>query len=126
MTDDELRKLLDGATEGRRVQFNPGYCREAVGTHPHEWDSSHDTSVILPDGSRLKGYARHKHADDAALDALAPTLAREVLALREAAKGLADAVHAMAYGEGWEDEVQQEEVVISKLATLRTVLGESK
>jgi hypothetical protein len=32
----------------------------------------------------------------------------------------------MTYGEGWEDEVQQEEVVISKLATLRAVLGESE
>lgn len=82
LTDDELRALVDVATPGRRVQFHPLYCAEAKDADCVEWDSSHDTSVILPDGTRYRRYSQHKHAADAALDGLALPLAAEVLELR--------------------------------------------
>ena len=81
ISDDDLRKLLDAATPGRRVQFHPFYCPEAVGTPFTDYDSSHEMSVILPSGTRYK-IATYKHADDAALSQIAPQLAAEVLARR--------------------------------------------
>lgn len=80
--DDDLRALVDGATQGRRVQFHPLYCAEAKDADCADWDTSHDISVILPDGRRYRGYSHHKHAADAELDALALPLAAEVLELR--------------------------------------------
>ena len=46
--------------EGRWVQFHPDYCPEAKGTKPTEWDTSHEISLIRPDGSRYRiGHFRH-------------------------------------------------------------------
>jgi len=66
LTDDQVKALLDGATPGRRVQFHGSYCPEAVGTPFTDWDTSHDVSVIRPDGSRYR-LAHYKHASDAYL-----------------------------------------------------------
>lgn len=105
-----MRKAKEGATKGRRVQFSGKYCQEAKGTSPTSWDSSHDTSVIRPDGARMKGYAHHKHADDATLDAMAPDMADEIErltaalatarddALRDAAAHLAKCAEATPVG----------------------------
>ena len=81
LTDDKVRALLDGATPGRRVQFHGSYCPEAVGTPFTDWDTSHDVSVIRPDGSRYR-LAHYKHASDADLSQMAPDLARALLDAR--------------------------------------------
>ena len=81
MTDDKVKALLDGATPGRRVQFHGSYCPEAVGTPFTDWDTSHDMSVIRPDGSRYR-LAHYKHASDAYLSQMAPDLARALLDAR--------------------------------------------
>lgn len=81
MTDEAVKALLDGATPGRRVQFHGSYCPEAVGTPFTDWDTSHDVSVIRPDGSRYR-LAHYKHASDAYLSQMAPDLARALLDTR--------------------------------------------
>ena len=86
MTD--LRKLLDEATHGRRVQYHPHYCKEAIGAPFADWDSSHDMSVILPDGSRYK-IATYRHAGDAALSQVAPQLAAAIIKAEEALAAIA-------------------------------------
>ncbi len=104
LTDDQVRALLDGATPGRRVQFHGSYCPEAVGTPFSDWDTSHDMSVIRPDGSRYH-LAHYKHASDAYLSQMAPVLARALLAARaELARVKADAAVAQTPtdpGDGW-------------------------
>jgi len=96
MTDEAVKALLDGATPGRRVQFHGSYCPEAVGTPFSDWDTSHDVSVIRPDGSRYR-LAHYKHASDAYLSQMAPDLARTVIALHaELAQARADAKAAVA------------------------------
>ena len=96
MTDDKVKALLDGATPGRRVQFHGSYCPEAVGTPFTDWDTSHDMSVIRPDGSRYR-LAHYKHASDAYLSQMAPDLARALLDARaELARVKADAQAAVA------------------------------
>jgi hypothetical protein len=96
MTDEMIRALLDNATPGRRVQFHPSYCAEAAGSPFSEWDTSHDMSVIRPDGSRYR-LANYRHADDAALSQAAPELAAEVLRLRaQIATARAQALEAAA------------------------------
>ena len=96
LTDDQVKALLDGATPGRRVQFHGSYCPEAVGTPFSDWDTSHDMSVIRPDGSRYR-LAHYKHASDAYLSQMAPDLARALLDARaELARVKADAAAAMA------------------------------
>ena len=92
LTDEAVKSLLDGATPGRRVQFHGSYCPEAVGTPFSDWDTSHDVSVIRPDGSRYR-LAHYKHASDAYLSQMAPDLARTVIALHAE---LADAQAAQA------------------------------
>ena len=79
LTREQIEALLDGATPGKRVQFHGSYCKEAAGTPFTEWDSSHDMSVIRPDGSRYR-LAHYKHAMDAYLSQMAPDLARQLLA----------------------------------------------
>ena len=81
LTDEAVKALLDGATPGRRVQFHGSYCPEAVGTPFSDWDTSHDVSVIRPDGSRYR-LAHYKHASDAYLSQMAPVLARALLDAR--------------------------------------------
>ena len=81
LTDESVKALLDGATPGRRVQFHGSYCPEAVGTPFSDWDTSHDVSVIRPDGSRYR-LAHYKHASDAYLSQMAPDLARALLDAR--------------------------------------------
>ena len=96
LTDDKVKALLDGATPGRRVQFHGSYCPEAVGTPFTDWDTSHDMSVIRPDGSRYR-LAHYKHASDAYLSQMAPDLARALLDARaELARVKADAAAAQA------------------------------
>ena len=46
----------------RFVQFDPRYCEEARGVHVKNWDSSHDVSVIYPDGARARA-GTFKHAE---------------------------------------------------------------
>lgn len=89
-----LPDLLNRSTRGRRVQFMPSYCSEAKGTPFSEWDTSHETSVIRPDGSRMRGYAQHKHSDDAALDGWAPSLAATVIEQQAEIERLRNAVDA--------------------------------
>jgi hypothetical protein len=81
MTDliERAKERLQWATQGRRVQFAPRFCKEAEGTPFSEWDSSHETSVILPDGTRYRGYSVHRHSADAELDNMAPDLARALI-----------------------------------------------
>jgi len=96
LTDEAVKALLDGATPGRRVQFHGSYCPEAVGTPFSDWDTSHDMSVIRPDGSRYH-LAHYKHASDAYLSQMAPDLARALLDARaELARVKTDAAAAMA------------------------------
>ena len=52
-------------TPGRWCQFHGNYCEEAKGTDYRQWDTSHDVSAILPDGTRYK-VAHFRHARDAA------------------------------------------------------------
>jgi len=78
MTIEELQRLVDAATPGKRVQFHPAYCEEAKGTPFSEWDTSHDSSAILPDGTR-KRIGSVTHAADAVLSDKAPDLARELI-----------------------------------------------
>jgi hypothetical protein len=82
---ERAKQALECATQGRRVQFHGSYCKEAEGTPFTAWDTSHDTSVIRPDGTLLRGYSHHKHASDAAVDALSPDLARLAVAAGELA-----------------------------------------
>ena len=79
MTREEVERLLAGATPGKRVQFHGSYCKEAEGTPFTDWDTSHEMSVIRPDGSRYR-LAHYKHAADAYLSQMAPDLARALLA----------------------------------------------
>ena len=96
ITADVAQKLLDGATTGKRVQFHGSYCPEAVGTPFTDWDTSHEMSVIRPDGSRYR-LASYKHAMDAYLSQIAPDLARTVIALHaELALARADTEAAVA------------------------------
>lgn len=90
ITPEELAKLAAAATPGRRVQFHPSYCPEAEGTPFSEWDSIHDMSVILPDGTRYK-LAHYRHADDAALSQAAHDMATLIARQDEALKA-ADAL----------------------------------
>lgn len=68
MTDiskEAVDRMLDGVTAGRAVQFHPTYCPEAKDAPVHEWDTSHQVSVIRSDGSRYR-IAEFRHASDAA------------------------------------------------------------
>ena len=116
MTDDKVKALLDGATPGRRVQFHGSYCPEAVGTPFTDWDTSHDMSVIRPDGSRYR-LAHYKHASDAYLSQMAPDLARALLDARaDAQAAVADIVRSV-WGrcEALEDEAADKLAQLEKL-----------
>ena len=116
MTDDQVKALLDGATPGRRVQFHGSYCPEAVGTPFTDWDTSHDMSVIRPDGSRYR-LAHYKHASDAYLSQMAPDLARALLDARaDAQAAVADIVRSV-WGrcEALEDEAADKLAQLEKL-----------
>ncbi len=70
MTTDliaQAEAVLAGVTKGRAVQFHPSYCKEAENTPFSERDTSHDLSVIRPDGTRYR-IGTFRHADDAAFD----------------------------------------------------------
>jgi hypothetical protein len=75
----EAEQALQGVTDGRAVQFHPHYCKEADGAPFSDWDSSHDVSVIRPDGSRYR-IASFRHASDAAFDQFARAWVREAAA----------------------------------------------
>jgi hypothetical protein len=82
----DAAQALQGVTEGRAVQFHPHYCKEAEGAPFSDWDTSHDVSVIRPDGSRYR-IASFRHASDAAFDQFArawvPEAAAALTALSE-------------------------------------------
>lgn len=61
---------MEGVTPGKPCQFHPSFCKEAEGTPFSEWDSSHDLSVILPDGKRYK-IGHFRHSADAGFDQFA-------------------------------------------------------
>jgi hypothetical protein len=67
------REIISWATPGKPVQFDPRYCDEAKEAPCQEWDTSHDLSVILGDGTRYR-IGHFRHADDAAFDQAARTL----------------------------------------------------
>jgi hypothetical protein len=70
MTDDlvtRARRAVEYATKGRPVQYSPNYCPEAKDAPPQDWDTSHDLSVIRPDGNRYR-IGSFRHAHDAAFD----------------------------------------------------------
>ncbi len=116
LTDEAVKALLDGATPGRRVQFHGSYCPEAVGTPFTDWDTSHDMSVIRPDGSRYR-LAHYKHASDAYLSQMAPDLARALLDARaDAQAAVADIVRSI-WGrcEALEDEAADKLAQLEKL-----------
>lgn len=71
------REVMQVATPGRPVQFNPRYCEEAIGTNFRDWDTSHDLSVIQADGTRYY-LGRFRHADDALFDQVARQLIPEL------------------------------------------------
>lgn len=119
LTDEAVKALLDGATPGRRVQFHGSYCPEAVGTPFSDWDTSHDMSVIRPDGSRYR-LAHYKHASDAYLSQMAPDLARALLDTRaELAQARADTADIVrsVWGrcEALEDEAADKLAQLEKL-----------
>lgn len=87
---EAVEALLKAVTPGRPVQFHPKYCPEAKGAQPKDWDTSHDLSVILPDGSRYR-IGTFRHADDALFDQVARELVPALLAK------LAKAVDALEY-----------------------------
>lgn len=82
---EAVERVLALATQGKPVQFNPQFCEEAKGAKAHDWDTSHDLSVIRADGSRYK-IGHFRHADDALFDQLArelvPALSRDLEAMR--------------------------------------------
>lgn len=45
----------------RFVRWHPNYCEEAAGALARDWDSSHDVTVLYPDGTRARA-ATFKHA----------------------------------------------------------------
>lgn len=61
---DEVLKWM---SPGKPVQFSPYHCDEAKGAPFSDWDTSHDLSLIRPDGTRYR-IGTFKHADDAAFD----------------------------------------------------------
>mgnify|MGYP002654507231 CR=1 FL=1 len=89
----EAEQALQGVTEGRAVQFHPHYCKEAEGAPFSDWDSSHDVSVIRPDGSRYR-IASFRHADDAAFDQFARAWVPEAAAALTALSADAAALKA--------------------------------
>ena len=123
MKDDELRKLVDEATPG---PWKVAPCHGSLAYIMSELDAS-----IAAVASRYT----EKHDEinlpaeaNASLIALAPDLAREVLALREAAK---DAGEMLALCRDMQAQVAHpEDPLLSQtntaLANLRTVLGESE
>ena len=80
---DEAGKVLEGVTQGRVVQFHPHYCAEAKGAAVSDWDTSHDLSVIRPDGTRYR-IGSMRHADDAAFFQWCHTNLPALLAARAA------------------------------------------
>jgi hypothetical protein len=119
MKDDELRKLVEAITEP------PWEYIETVSPDGQEWLGC---GVVGARGNEFVWIEEmaEEAIPTARLIALAPTLAREVLALREAAKELADAV------KDWSecDEPALVDTIIEDMtaahANLRTVLGENK
>lgn len=63
----EGRAVMVGVTGGKAVQFHPYYCEEAKDAPFSTWDTSHDLSVIQPDGTPYR-IGSFKHAADAEFD----------------------------------------------------------
>jgi hypothetical protein len=128
MKDDELRKLLDGATPG---PWRPGastFFAGLDGPACMRVYTDHPPTEFELTGDNLAANAR--------LIAAAPALAREVIALREAAGELADAAEqsyqaahdyrVTSNAASAEASLRADQEFRTALATLRAVLGESE
>jgi hypothetical protein len=112
MTTDELKKLVEAATPG--PWHKNENSREIYGP------ASTGEVVVVYDGGL-------QFSQDARLIAAAPALAREVIALREAAGELAGCVDALLkldFCYGTRSTVH--DITTKSLATLRAVLGENE
>jgi hypothetical protein len=110
MTTDELKKLVENATPGPwSLSAETCHSGRMSGTYLRVWDD--DLNAIC-----AEEYGAHNDGGSAnmRLIAAAPDLAREVIALREAA------------GSVIEEASDYDELGIPALATLRAVLGESE
>jgi hypothetical protein len=117
---DAVAKVLALATQGKPVQFNPQFCEEAKGAKAHDWDTSHDLSVIRADGSRYK-IGHFRHADDALFDQLArelvPALSRDLEAMR------AEREEAIAALEAVEAQVRDDTVRSAAIAAGNAIVA---
>jgi hypothetical protein len=109
MKTDELKNLVEAATPGPWVQSMP------------------DTTWVMAGSLHVATIPRASDGDwspeNARLIAAAPDLAREVIALREAAEKLTETMETF----GWQQHNGTPPGIISAaLATLRAVLGESE
>jgi hypothetical protein len=126
MKTDELKNLVEAATPGPwSLSAETCYSGRMSGTYHRVWDD--DLNAIC-----AEEYGAHNDGGSAnmRLIAAAPALAREVIALREAAR---DAAHALAWASGSDDfqeggkaEAGWRRVAGPALATLRAVLGENE
>ena len=108
---------LEGVTPGKPCQFHPSYCKEAEGTPFSEWDSSHDLSVILPDGKRYK-IGHFRHSADAGFDQFARQWVPEAAARISALTATVDRQTQMM--DLWADDLAEAH---KEAATLRARLA---
>jgi hypothetical protein len=122
MTTDKLKKLVEAATPGPWVQSMP------------------NTTWVMAGSLHVATIPRASDGDwspqNARLIAAAPALAREVIALREAAGELADAAEqsyqaahdyrVTSNAASAEASLRADQEFRTALATLRAVLGESE
>ena len=92
---DDLQKLLDAATPGpwgmETVTTSCGICHK-IGPFPHEWRGGSESHACLYDDYPPSPMGFDSIRANARLIALAPTLARQVIAARK----LAEALEAIA------------------------------
>lgn len=87
MTDDEIRALLEAATPGpwgnETVRTSCGVCHK-IGPWPHKWRHGNEMSACIYDDYPSPPEGTDNMLANARLIASAPSLAAEVLRLREA------------------------------------------
>jgi hypothetical protein len=131
MSDDlkaRLREAIIHATRGRPVQFHPTYCPEAKDAKCHEWDSSHDLSVIRPDGSRYR-IGTFRHSADARFDQFARELLPEALSALCELEASNEEVYAKGFAAGQDALRQLGKLVVvdsPELQELRDALTTSR
>lgn len=86
MTDDEIRALLEAATPGpwgnETVRTSCGVCHK-IGPWPHKWRHGNEMSACIYDDYPSPPEGTDNMLANARLIASAPSLAAEVLRLRE-------------------------------------------